>query len=350
MKINIVTFEQPIGTFALGKMNAKDIIKIMSTNPRKYDPNTFEEKGHVQRELSKKRVKEIAKYATDDPNACFPTAIILCLPPTIQNSETTLWKLENDNTLYLNDNENDFALIVDGQHRMFGLKEAGYETFKNFEIPVVFLFEATLEQQALIFSIINEKQTKVTFSLVSQLFGVLNTRCKEKVAHTLASALNTRADSPFYKRVKMLGKKDVGIENQSISQGTIVREFLSLLKDGKVLHEFYEKNNEDFALKIILNYFNAAKNTWPTEWDNPSDFILTKTVGFLGLMKAFPIIFNEIDNSDKVFKINKFELLFTKAKQLLSQENNELTSAFFPSNSAGASKLSKLIIRAYQSN
>ena len=118
MKINITFFEQPIGKFALGVMNAKDIIQIMTTDARKYDPETFEASGGTQRELSPSRVKEISKYATENPNACFPTAIILALPEFSEPNTNPSWKLENDTTLDINDEEREFAsklskIIVD---------------------------------------------------------------------------------------------------------------------------------------------------------------------------------------------------------------------------------------------
>ena len=346
MNINISFFEQPIGRFALAKMNAKDIITIMTKDARKYDPLTFEATGGPQRELNEGRVREIAKYAKDDPNACFPTAIILSLPECDEDSDI-LWKLENDTSLYISENAREFALLVDGQHRMYGLKEAGDEVCANFEIPVVFLFEATLEQQAIIFSIINEKQTKVSFSLVSQLFGVIDVRTAGKVAHNFASALNSRKDSPFFQRVKMLGKKSPTILNETLSQGTIVRQLMPLLlSNGKnnVLYEFYATNEDSFALKVLLNYFSAAQETWPFEW-NSANHIITKTVGFTALVKAFPTIFKLIDDDDKIFTKEKFKGFFDEADKFIKSEGLQLTSSDFPSSGAGATKLSKIILR-----
>lgn len=219
INVNITFFKQPIGDFALGKMSAADIIKIMTTNPRTYDQTTFKAKGGPQRELSPRRLKEIADYAASD-DACFPTAVILALPgnpnddiyneassAVSQNAEEWYWRFVEDTILEINDTVSDFALLVDGQHRMFGLKQAGESIYSRFDIPVVFLFNPTLEHQAIIFSIINEKQTKVSFSLVAQLFGLMNKRSPETVAHSIAASFNSRGDSPFYQRVKMLGKK-----------------------------------------------------------------------------------------------------------------------------------------------
>jgi len=357
INVNVTFFTQPIGQFALGKMSAIDIIKIMTKDPLKYDPLTFEFSGSVQRDLSPNRLTQIANYAKGE-DACFPTAIILALPKnpdmdtTIATSPDYYWKLISESHLEINDNYSEFALIVDGQHRMFGLKKSGEEVYSKFDIPVVFLFEPTLEQQAIIFSIINEKQTKVSYSLVAQLFGVIDKRTEEKVAHSLAASLNSRPDSPFYQRVKMLGKRASDELNETLSQGTIVRQLAILLAEsGKnnVFRDLYEENDDAFMLKILLNYFTAAKEVWPIEW-NSNDYILTKTVGFTGLIKAFPSIYKNIDNYDKKFSENKFKYLFSKVSTCLKANNLELKSTYFPSSGAGANKLSAIIIDVLKNN
>lgn len=360
INVNITFFKQPIGDFALGKMSAADIIKIMTTNPRTYDQTTFKAKGGPQRELSPRRLKEIADYAASD-DACFPTAVILALPgnpnddiyneassAVSQNAEEWYWRFVEDTILEINDTVSDFALLVDGQHRMFGLKQAGESIYSRFDIPVVFLFNPTLEHQAIIFSIINEKQTKVSFSLVAQLFGLMNKRSPETVAHSIAASFNSRGDSPFYQRVKMLGKKTSKDLNETLSQGTIVRQLQPFFEENNknnIFRDLYDENTKEateFILKVLLNYFGAAKDVWPGEWSS-NDYILTKTVGFTGLMRALPYVYTSIDKKDKNFVQERFKEIFIEVNKRLLEENETLTSNNFPSSGAGASKFKKII-------
>lgn len=357
MNIPVTIFSQPIGQFALANMNAKQIIQIMTTDAHKYDPITFESSGHVQRKLSEKRLSEIEKYAKT-PDACFPTAIILSLP--VSDNEYTysdiddftddaIWNLDfKNNTLYIDDDRSNFAMLVDGQHRMYGLKRAGIDVYKKFEIPVVFLFGATLEQQAKIFSIINSKQTQVSYSLVSQLFGIIEDRTYEKVAHDIASAFNQRDDSPFRRKVKMLGTRSQEIDTETLSQGTIVRQIVPLLNNPRtcyVLYESYNDKDDAFIFNSLLNYFKAVEQIWPQEWASKS-FILTKTVGFTGLIKAVPKIFEFIDSTSKNFRVSSFIPIFEIVKHKMNEEKTDFTSEHFQSSGQGANKLKKLILEA----
>lgn len=59
MKLSIMPFEQPAGMFYITSMPASDLIRISVANPRKYDPETQQTTGWIQREKSMPRVKEI---------------------------------------------------------------------------------------------------------------------------------------------------------------------------------------------------------------------------------------------------------------------------------------------------
>jgi len=351
---SLIYFDQPIGSFALTKMNASEIIQIMSTNPLKYDPKTATTNDGYQRELSDTRVKEIADYASSDPDACFPTAVILALVKKLDvaednNSIDSPWEViqnaddPSSSSLVLDLTVKDYALIVDGQHRLFGLKKAGQCVFEKFDIPVVFLFNATLEQLATIFSIINGKQTKVSYSLIAQLFAFVPTRSEEKIAQTFSSALNARLDSPFNSKVKMLGKR-IGA-NESLAQGTMVREFTKMLKPGGAFSSYFTSGDDRFPLKILINFFSAAKETWPNEWDDPDHFILTKTVGFTALIRALPKLY-EIGSNQKDLSQTFFKNIFDNMATTLNRENLSLTAEFFPSSGAGANKLKTILVNS----
>ena len=85
------------------------------------------------------------------------------------------------------------------------------------------MFDLTEEEKAYVFSIINSKQTKVSSSLIYDLFSLSQHRSPTKTAHEIARALNRNTESPFYKRLKMLGKKIEGEDKATLSQGTFVK-------------------------------------------------------------------------------------------------------------------------------
>lgn len=351
MNLNVISFEQPAGRFMLSVMKAEDIIRISKADPRKYDPAAMKTAGGVQRFLSSKRVSEIADYAKT-VDATFPTPILLALMSEyFTDSDVGQIELQDDCA----------ADIVDGQHRLRGIALSGRE--RDFVIPVVFIVDPTEEQKALIFATINGKQTKVAASLIYDLFGVTETRSPQKTAHEIARALNSMVESPWYKRLKMLGTKTHdGIE--SLSQGTFVKHLLPLISSNPVddmdrirrgqlpqrytnciFNSYFVDNRDATILKVLLNYFNAARQTWPQEWSNPTGSILTKSVGFTALIMALPKIYQE-GVAQKDLTTDYFGRVFNMARGALGERNQNLTSDHFAASSSGAGKLRDLFHEA----
>src|ERR1700733_9466779 len=207
MTFPILTFAQPVGDFILTAMPAKEIIRISKADPRKFDRVSMETEGGIQREPSEKRIKEIAEYA-GTVDAAFPSTVLLA----IRSDDCDV------NEASISIAREKVADIVDGQHRVLGLMRSGKSD--DFVIPVVIMIDATEEQKALIFATINGKQTKVPASLIYDLFGITKTRSPQKTSHEIARASNSSPTSPWYGRLKMLGKKTSPNSSESLSQGT----------------------------------------------------------------------------------------------------------------------------------
>src|SRR5713226_519984 len=299
MSYPVIAVEQPAGTFYLTAMPAEDVVRMSRANPRVFDPQTLASGGGVQRDPSARRIKSIAEYAETSDSA-FPTAVLLAIKSencTLQNGEISV-------------NGDNVADIVDGQHRILGLSKAAQRG--NFVLPIVFIIDATEEEKALLFATINGTQTKVPASLVYELYGVTESRSPAKTCHEIARSLNSMPESPWYRRLKMLGRKSSPESTESLSQGTFVKFLLplvsvdpagdaDLLKNGKppgnypkcIFNEYFRKEKDSQILKVLLNVFNGARKTWPEEWDDSTHFVLTKTLGFSGIMKALPDLVNE---------------------------------------------------------
>lgn len=351
MRLKILTFEQPIGEYVLAVMTVKDILGISHISRREFDQVTLNSHGGPQREKSDFRINEISKYS-ETPDATFPTPILLALP---EDS----YEIENGE-LIIEDNSQ-IASVVDGQHRLLGLAKSKFKD--DFVLPVVFLLNATDEQMALIFAIINGKQTRVSGSIIFDLFNVVEGRNPFKTSHEIARALNSDDNSPFYRRLKMLGKKSAG-SNETLSQGTFITFLIKLISNNPtedfnrsraqlepisrpnaVLNQYYIDNKDDVILKIILNLFNAVKDLFPNEWTNAQDFILSKTTGYSGIMKAFPEMF-KTGQKLKTLTYDYYKSIFEQLKKDFEQENISFISSDFPPNASGESKLRDKIIIA----
>lgn len=98
-------------------------------------------------------------------------------------------------------------------------------------------------------------------------------------------------------------------------------------------------------LKILINYFTAARNIFSAEWDDPSNYILTKTVGFSALMDALNTII-PMGEAAGTLSQAYFERIFIGFRELLMSNNLQLTSDHFSSSGADKSKLAKLLVQA----
>lgn len=259
-KIKYLKIEQPIGDFYLTTMEASTLAKVATVERR------FENPDAVQREQSTDRIKEIAKYCGDS-DATFPTPIIIAVK---EDADVRI----DENYILFNEDEI-LGEVIDGQHRLEGLKKSNY--LSRFQLPVVLMFDLYPSQKAYVFSIINSKQTRVNMSLIYDLFALSEKRSPYKTCHETARALNKDIESPFYNRLKMLGKKETTQDLASLSQGTFIKYLMELISKNPdddtrklkndeqlepnkklVLRKYFIDNQDPVIYKIILNLFNGV--------------------------------------------------------------------------------------------
>ncbi len=349
MKLQLMQFDQPGGSFLLTVMSARDVVQISRPDFRKLDQITLEPNESIQREPSRIRIGLIRAYS-ETSDAVFPTPVILALDAGSYEVAADSQSIEITG--------NRIAEIVDGQHRVLGLKDS--EKIDEFMLPVVLLLEPTQEQRGLIFATINGKQTKVPASLVYELFGLASGRSPAKTAHEIARALNSMTESPWYRRIKMLGRKSPDGE-ETLSQGTLVKFLLpqisrtpeldaDALKNKRtptsypdlVFNEYWNSGHDEHILRILLNLFNGARDAMPQEWEDSGTYLLTKTTGYTGIMQALPAIV-ERGKRDKDLSRNYMTSVFERVKQAMDQEGKKLTKEYFPSSARGEAQFRHII-------
>jgi hypothetical protein len=160
----------------------------------------------------------------------------------------------------------------------------------------------------------------------------------------------------------MLGKKTPG-SLESLSQGTFVHFLLplitanwdddrSLQKAGKdpgvypdrIFNDYYRANDDATILRVLLNVFDAAKSTWPLEWETPSEYILTKSNGFTGIMKALPTLVKQGKANGDLSR-EYFSRIFNSVKAAMAASGISFTLAHFEPSSVGENKFRDLILR-----
>ncbi|MDP1664241.1 MAG: DGQHR domain-containing protein [Methylobacter sp.] len=370
-----ISITQAIGTFYVASIPAGTLLALVDILSRDMSE---EGRQRVQREYNEDRGKQIAKYSAED-NATFPTSIIIATYPDkvrVEENGLAFGQLADglDWRPMTQDEPFKIGEVIDGQHRLLGLKHAietdGIERLRDFELPVVFMLDLDQGDKAYVFSIINSKQRSVSSSLIMDLFGLQEQRSPYKTCHEIAQAFYDWADDqnegtappqgPFYKGLKMLGKKVA--DGEMLSQGSFGKYVLRLisknpdedarrLRENKIPLVDYPKcvlrylfiDEKDFAIARILHeYFSAIRNEFHEEWDvEPEKYLLRKTVGFSALITVFEKIWNkDIRKPDEAA-----DYFAKKAVEFKKNLNGKpLTSDYFPSSEKGASKIAAIML------
>jgi DGQHR domain-containing protein len=374
LSLPVIKVTQPIGDFYVGSMSSKSLVDISFFDMRRLNgTNELDDYLGIQRELNNKRVEEIKLYA-NSPDATFPTAIVLA----VEEACVQLDKIEapgaderfflmtlsnipdaNDQILY-----RQIARVIDGQHRIKGLY--GYDG-PTFELNVSIFVGADISDQASIFATVNLAQTKVNKSLVYDLFELSQSRSPEKVCHDVAVALDRTEGSPFYKKIKRLGKATEGRFGETLSQATVVQGVMKhicanrmeVIRDrqiGKkgqkwppvtaeeaeklVLRLFFVREQDVEIVNLVWDYFEAVSERWPEAWkEGGKGLILNKTNGFDALMRFFKDAYLELAAPGEIVKKEKFLSLFQRVKL----KDSEFTRDNFVPGSSGATALYNML-------
>jgi hypothetical protein len=152
--------------------------------------------------------------------------------------------------------------------------------------------------------------------------------------------------SPFYNRLKMLGKKEADQYFATLSQGTFVKQLLSLIskdpdedsskiKRGMALsrqnlpfRQYFIEGKDDVILKILMNCFTALKEEFPEEWLNPSTNILWKTTGYGAVMKAFPYLYDR-GVGKKNLSLEYFKNCFANLHNYMEKKGEDFSNRYF---------------------
>jgi hypothetical protein len=161
----------------------------------------------------------------------------------------------------------------------------------------------------------------------------------------------------------MLGRK-IKDSNETLSQGTFVTQLIKLISNNPaddfnrarsgqamvarpnaIFNKFFLEDKDEIILRILFNLFKAVKDTFPEKWEDPNNYILSKTTGYTGIMKALPEIYRK-GSEKKDLSYEYFSEVCKNLKALLIERNWDLTSSDFPPNNTGESKLRDIVLDA----
>ena len=389
IEVDCIEVSQRIGTFYICSMSWQELSSIAYADIRRLENDDLGSYMGIQRRISKKRVKEISEYVKTC-DATFPTSIIIAIDrynrkvdnigadSTIYDSldesieqDPNIEFIKSGSSLKLKIKRAEgVALILDGQHRLVGLRSAwnqmniedeGHD--KDFQLNVTIFVDIDMDDKAQIFSIINKSQTKVNKSLVYDLYEYSKTDCPQKSVHDIVRLLDQNTSSPFYKKIKILGPSEDFLE--SISQATLAELIIGYIsvnpiKDrdeikrhggkkrshisrnydaNKLIFRSYFINDQDEYIYLVLErYFTAVKEKWPTAWMDNNKYILSKTTGVVALMRLLRDVYKTI--KDPKATCEQYRQVVSKS----TLKDSDFTTDNYKPGTMGQAKLYKDLI------
>lgn len=288
MKVKVQPFKQEGTQLYSGIMRAKDIIRLGEVDVYREEDGTF---VGYQRNPEPTRTRLVAQYLKNTAKPLLPTSILL--------SYRSKLEVKGD---YIDLPEGAKIYIVDGQHRIYGIKRAidemQLERYLDYELPVVIIENLKPEDEANQFRIINETMKKVRTDLARRILALRFTsgdtqsrreirssgRDWEASAAEVINILSLDKDSPWFGKIQP--------PNTKKSQNHIIRELSFSTSLKPVLNQrpynMWPPKRVADKLKLLWLAFNEIM---PEPFNNPNDYVIQKTPGVFSIhMLAFSLL------------------------------------------------------------
>lgn len=236
------------------------------------------EPGAVQRVLSSRRISSIKEFTLSGGD--FPSNIILNW--TAQGSS-----IQENGGLFRIPDEERSAQIIDGQHRVAGLRAAIEEKpeFGNLQIPVSIYSGLTPQQCANIFLAINTEQKPVPKSLVYDLYELAGETLVDDAAlraRDIVDALNSEDGSPYIKMFKYPGEPR---RKGGIALSTAVTELKPLFEKKGDFEQIGLVSLES-QKQALMNFWSVVAEKCGDRWVDPKNAFQYAS-GFSGGIEFF---------------------------------------------------------------
>jgi DGQHR domain-containing protein len=239
------------------------------------DPVDQADKGY-QRLLNKARAKKLADYIVggqETKDAFLPTSIFMATDKDIVFNHV-------NNTIEIDIDRIGSFSVVDGQHRVEGLKMAAEKDGRvlDFEVPVNIAVNLSRIAQMCHFLIVNTTQKSVEKGVEQRIYARLTSalevedipnlpkwisnsvqKGEDEKALQYVDYLNNDKESPWFNRIEMANEEN---KDASVNQKSFVK---SIKKYVLVANNPITIYPADKQHKIFLNYWKAITNIIGTE-------------------------------------------------------------------------------------
>ena len=272
------------------------------TEVDKWSPDNAE--GY-QRPPIERRLRDVAKYVQAE-QGILPTSVLLATRPDDEHrilfeSGSQVGDFGEWGTLTIPDGA--VLYVVDGQHRMSGVnfayEKSGDPEFEKYPFPVTIMENVDRYREMKHFSIINTRQRKMPTDIVDRhlviqqeregldMLAAGNRGLKEYRQATATRIVDElyEADSPWFHQIAIPGVP--GRDQGLVRQHAMVASLNPVMKDNWVQSV---RPQEENLVKLLCNYWNALRDTWPDAFDSPKDYRIQATVGLYSLHMVLPVV------------------------------------------------------------
>ncbi|WP_236580512.1 DGQHR domain-containing protein [Rubrivivax sp. A210] len=369
LELDCIKVSQPIGDFFIASIPWQQLREITFADVRRLEKEARDVETYlgIQRPLNTKRVAEIGEYV-NTADACFPTSVILAVDAHCARFDEAGRRIVLSNyydsaTPDLNRSRVQIAKVLDGQHRIEGL--GALKRGSTFDINVSIFIDMDIENQAYVFSTVNLAQTKVSKSLVYDLYEYARSRSPQKTCHNVAVALDSLKNSPLQGKIKRLGTATEGRFGETLTQATVVENLIGYITASAVKDRdeylrghkprkasatelvstpfrnmFLEERDLDIA-DVLLYYFSAVRQRWPEAWASSTrGWMLNRTNGFRALMRYLKPAYRSLAAPGDIPSQEAWYSLFKK----VTLNDDEFTVDNFEPGTGGETKLYRRLV------
>ncbi len=310
-----IPFTQNGSTMLITTMTANELIAYTHVDPYNPDLDFDEEKQGYQRPPSMARIKKLGNFldfgVKNDAVVAMPTAILL----SDRGANTTI----NENSFSFGISDS-FA-VVDGQHRIEGIKHAvetkGNETIGEFSYAVVIMTGMDKLNEMNQFKIVNGEAKSVNTSLVSMLLTQVYKRdgiVDEKeiwrvIASDTLDKLNKDESSVWHDMILMpaqskYSSRDIS-ENEDLRHRRLctAQSFLQSLRPLIAYGDkfIWHNHSPDYAIKNLVKILNAFWKAisiiMKPAFDKRDEYVLQRSVGVFSLHMVLRNMVETIDRA-----------------------------------------------------
>ncbi len=271
----------------------------------RFDSDTYSSNNPsgYQRPVTPSRLRKISHYVREEEGT-LPTSVVLCVRQPhrarFESADGTAGTLTVDAGVPM--------WIVDGQHRLFGLRRAlekdKAKWLADYQLPVVIVDGIDAYEEMRTFHVINTRHKGVPTDVVDR--HLLSMRQAEGLAlidregeknylrgraTMLVDSLNDDDSSPWHGMIRMPG--DPLKPEHTLKQHSLVASLEPVLRDG-----FVKRVTDEEATRLLLNYWNAARSIWGTAFEAPKEYVLQKPLGAGALHQILPDVLDICRGSD----------------------------------------------------